>query len=71
MENDMDEKLCPKLKRVTYHYYGDHIQATTEDALPCLREKCEWWIPASYSTEWKTEGEHCAILAIARRGKGE
>ncbi len=71
----MDEKLCPMQKEACQDAVN---YITTEHFLPCLREKCAWWFegPITYhpvgdegTVTYKFTG--CAILAIARRGKGE
>jgi hypothetical protein len=65
----MDEKLCPMRKRAYKLGGGPGMpRSTSEEFLPCVREKCAWWV-AEYtypsgqtSAPVLTGNGHCAVL---------
>jgi hypothetical protein len=61
----MDEKLCPLRKRAYKLGSGPGMpRSTSDDFLPCIREKCAWWIEGGpvYCSEGNYMANDCAIV---------
>lgn len=75
-----EAKLCPMLKVGMRVYYAQTRDITTPEIepatfLPCVQEKCEWWVgesPVPYTNRYTGQEAtvsvpgHCAILDIGR-----
>jgi hypothetical protein len=65
----MDEKLCPLRKRAYKLGSGPGMpRSTSDEFLPCIREKCAWWVmvyayPHGQTAPAVATGTgHCAAL---------